>query len=161
MPIIVLTGRSEKSEILTGYAVQCDEYLVKPLDPDILFARLEMLLNRAAWGLEVQVQALGAGAISAVSRAVLVPMEARLLAVLAERPGVVVERSALLERLFGDRDVNDNALDALMMRLRRKLHGDVQILTVRGEGFMLQLGTAVRTLARADAEGSRERARNT
>lgn len=143
-PIVLLTARNLVSDRIGGLDGGADDYLGKPFDLAELSARLRALLRRSA-GRAESVIALGALNIDEPRRAVtldgdeiaLSRREYAILHALAIRPGHVISRSQLEDRIYGWNDeVESNAVEVHIHKLRAKL-GREWIVTVRGEGYRL------------------------
>jgi DNA-binding response OmpR family regulator len=148
-PVLVLTARSDTSDKVDGLDMGADDYLAKPFAFEELLARLRALLRRPA---NVQTQVIRAGdlAFDLGHREVLVrgdPLtlprrELLVLEALLRRTGRMVQRSSLMEAVFGlDDEIQSNALDTHVSRLRRKLaeaDSKVEINGVRGVGYLLR-----------------------
>jgi DNA-binding response OmpR family regulator len=144
MPVLVLTARGAWSERVDGIDAGADDYLAKPFHIEELMARVRALIRRSAGhGSAV----LTAGALTLDTRQMRVslgeeqvavsPLEYRLIGYLLHHKGRVVPPSELIEHLYGDDDARDaNALEAVVMRLRKKL-GQGLIETRRGFGYLL------------------------
>ncbi|MGP9821300.1 response regulator transcription factor [Salinarimonas sp. NSM] len=144
MPVLVLTARGSWVERVRGIDAGADDYLPKPFRMEELVARARALVRRAA-GHPAPAIVVGDLVVdprrTSVSRAgapvSLSPLEYRLLAYLAHHRGRVVPAGELMEQLHGDDDARDqNALEALVARLRRKI-GPAVIETRRGFGYTI------------------------
>jgi two-component system OmpR family response regulator len=146
-PVIVLTARGAWTERVEGIDAGADDYLPKPFQMEELVARARGLVRRSA-GRASPILGVGALAIDGNRMTAtlggvplaLSPLEYRLLAYLALHRDRVVPPTELLEHLYGDDDAREaNALEALVMRLRRKL-GPGVLGTRRGFGYFLEAG---------------------
>lgn len=147
-PVIVLTARSTVGDRVRGLNSGADDYLAKPFDLDELEARLHALLRRAGAGGALQELAVGplrhdgeSGAIYARGRPMdLTPREAALLHALMEHAGRAVSKERLFELVFpGEADVQYEAVEVVVYRLRKKLAGlGVTLVTLRGLGYLLK-----------------------
>lgn len=145
-PVLVLTARDRTSERIAGLDAGADDYLGKPFDLDEVEARLRALVRRAQ-GTQDRTQAGALVLDRHVRRFTLqgAPLElpAREFEVLWELmtpPGRVVSKRSLAEKLSDFDDIlGDNALEAFISRLRKKLAGSgAGIRTLRGLGYMLE-----------------------
>ena len=157
--IIMLTARSEDADEILGLDIGADDYLVKPVRPDVLVARLRVHLRRnARTEARPEVEAppeevIRVGELVIFTQRRIAELlgepvktkhaEFDLLLVLAQNPGVIVSRKALFHTLNpGERfDYRDRSIDLRISRLRRKLNDDsrepVRIKSFRGDGYML------------------------
>jgi DNA-binding response OmpR family regulator len=152
VPIILLTARSDDIDVVVGLESGADDYVVKPVQPRVLDARIRAVLRRHGGSTPDQADVAVFGDLSVdrsamiVSRAgspiSLTPTELKLLVELSRRPGQALSRQQLL-RLVWDHDyLGDSRLvDACVQRLRAKVElvpGDPQLIrTVRGIGYRL------------------------
>jgi DNA-binding response OmpR family regulator len=148
-PVLMLTARSDETDMLIGLGIGADDYLTKPFSMRELVARVRVLLRRMdrADGIDgVQPISVGEYRIDVQARRVhrgaeeihLTRMEFDLLAFLAGRPRAAVARETLLEHVWGwASDVESRTVDSHVKALRRKL-GSELIRTVHGVGYALE-----------------------
>jgi two-component system response regulator QseB len=144
VPVLVLTARDAVSDRVTGLDAGADDYLVKPFSLEELAARIRALLRRDAGRAEPLVR-VGAVTLNPATREVAfegkpVTLSAReyaLLEALAARPGAVLSRAQLEEKLYGwGQEVESNTVEVYIHSLRRKF-GQQFIKNVRGVGYMV------------------------
>ncbi len=141
-PVIVVTARDALADKVAGLDSGADDYLVKPFELDELLARLRAVGRRQAGRanpvLEVADLKLDPATreVTRGGRAVLLSArEFALLQALLERPGAILSRAQLEDRLYGwGEELESNAISVYMHQLRRKL-GDDLLHTVRGLGY--------------------------
>lgn len=154
-PILMLTALGDEVDEVVGLEVGADDYLVKPVRPRLLLARIHSLLRRAGGDLgtgggDAQILRVGDLALDGARRSVawddveidLTTAEFDLLWYLAQRAGQVVTREALYVDLRGvEWDGMDRSIDIAVARLRRKLGDDGKhpqvVKSVRGSGYLL------------------------
>jgi len=151
-PILMLTARDTHQDVIQGLDLGADDYLTKPFDFDVFFARVRAAIRRGPATLPVVLRA-GPLEMNTASRGVRVSgrevilsrTEYAILELLARRKGRVVSREAILEEVWGwDRGVENNTLDAFMRLLRAKIDADAPqslVRTVRGVGYCLDAGS--------------------
>ena len=172
VPILVLSARSEDSDIVVGLELGADDYLTKPFRLNVLLARIRALLRRTgkARGFDAQGGLLRAGRIS-LDRAAcearvdgkpvsLTPLEFRLLAELASHPGRVLSHETLLRSVWDYEGYDLGLVTTHIKRLRSKVEVDPAnpqvILTVRGFGY--KIADSERDARRAQDPSSRRAA---
>jgi len=148
-PVLILTARDRKEDRIAGLDAGADDYLGKPFDLDEVEARLRALARRTL-GADDR-SAVGALVLDRRTRrftvgAALLELPAREFEVLWELmtpPGRVVSKRTLSEKLSDfDTALGDNALEAFISRLRKKLaDSGANIRTLRGLGYMLESTT--------------------
>lgn len=150
IPVLMLTGRGESSDIVSGLDSGADDYLIKPFKSDELLARVRALLRRVPVSDQPIVAVDGQLTIDTKSRVVqvrgetvdLTPTEYQLLVLLAQHPGEVLDHQTLLQRVWGEEYVSDTAyLKVYIWHLRRKLeqnpHEPKIVMTEWGVGYRL------------------------
>ena len=144
VPVLVATARDAVSDRIAGLNAGADDYLLKPFDTDELLARIRALLRRSAGRAEPAFEHKGVSLNPATHEASLhgqpVLLSAREWAVLEPllaRPGVVLSRAQLEEKMFSWKDaVSSNAVEVYIHGVRKKLGHDF-IQTVRGLGYLV------------------------
>jgi len=142
LPVLIITARDAVSDRVQGLDAGADDYLVKPFDLDELAARIRALLRRKSGRTAPAIEHRGVvlnPAKHTVTRdgreVALSPKEFALLQLLMERPGTILSRARIEERLYGwGEEVESNAVEVHIHGLRRKLGADY-ILNVRGVGY--------------------------
>ncbi|GGS54214.1 response regulator transcription factor [Actinokineospora fastidiosa] len=149
VPVIMLTARGNDFDIVGGLEAGADDYVVKPVMPRVLDARIRAVLRRGRTGAgAARVDRHGTLTIDRASLTVarrgvevsLTPTELRLLLVLSASPGQVFSRVQLLEAVWEHDYLGDSRLvDNCVQRLRAKIEDDsarpVFVQTVRGFGY--------------------------
>ncbi|MEP6547714.1 MAG: response regulator transcription factor [Gammaproteobacteria bacterium] len=143
-PVIILTARDEKQQRIAGLDAGADDYVVKPFDLDEVTARMRSVLRRAVGRGDPSILH-GDLRLDPITRTVqrggapvaLSAHEFAVLEALLQRPGAVLSRSRLEDRLYGwDEQIGSNAVEVYVHGLRRKLGSDV-IRTLRGVGYFV------------------------
>jgi len=143
-PVIILTARDEIQNRVSGLDAGADDYVVKPFDIDEVTARMRSVLRRVAGRGDPSIQHRDIR-LDPVSRTVerngnpvnLSAHEFAVLEALLQRPGAVLSRTQLEDRLYGwDSQIGSNAVEVYVHGLRRKLGND-SIRTLRGVGYFV------------------------
>ncbi|AUS79587.1 DNA-binding response regulator [Actinoalloteichus sp. AHMU CJ021] len=150
LPIILLTARGDPIDVVAGLECGADDYVVKPVEPRVLDARIKAVLRRSASAPGQEVVRIGEVAIDRTAMVVtreghevnLTSTELRLLLEFADHSGQVLTRQVLLRRVWDYGYVGDSRIvDAAVSRLRSKIERDPAnpelVLTVRGLGYRL------------------------
>ena len=147
-PILILTGRRAKQDIVRGLDIGADDYLTKPFDLDELKARVRALVRRAGGDRRNEHVAIGGVRLDRRKRLATIdgnhlrmtPKEFSLLEYLMMKADEVVTRTELLEKVWDFHfDPGSNVVDVHVARLRAKLrlaNAGVNLDTVRGVGFV-------------------------
>ncbi|NJN65374.1 MAG: response regulator transcription factor [Chloroflexaceae bacterium] len=150
VPVLMLTAKTQRNDVITGLDKGADDYLVKPFNMDELLARIRALLRRFPAAQRPLVAGGGSLRIDQQKREVVVydkvidltPTEYQLLLVLVEHAGKVVEHERLRRAVWGQDMSKDNEhLKVYIWHLRRKIEQDPQnpqlLLTEWGVGYRL------------------------
>jgi DNA-binding response OmpR family regulator len=143
-PVLVLTARDGVDDRILGLDIGADDYLVKPYEFRELLARMRAVIRRrdgSAHSLigspELQLDLTTREVIVQGERSQLTAREFALLHALLERPGAILSREQLENRIYGwGEEVSSNAVDVLIHGMRRKLGQDA-IRNVRGLGWRI------------------------
>ena len=144
LPVVMLTARDEEVDRVTGLELGADDYVTKPFSPRELTARVRAVLRRVEpdetddrlRAGDVELDRKARTATVAGAEVELTGREFDLLWHLAARPGIVVTRSQLLDRVWGiEFPGGTRTVDVHVGQLRRKLGRPKLIRTVRGTGY--------------------------
>lgn len=148
VPIMFITARVTQEDMLTGYAIGCDDYIVKPFPLPILFEKVKALIKRSK-GL-VRSEILSAGNItlnpnngivtSDNEEVLLKAKEYGILRILLENKNSIVSRQTLLNKIWGyDTLVDERVLDTHIKNLRKKLKNNAKLIkTIRLRGYRIE-----------------------
>ncbi len=146
-PVIVLTARDGLSDRVAGLDAGADDYLAKPFELDELNARMRAVLRRHA-GRSAPVLEHGGVRLDPATRQVsrngepvlLSAREFAVLEALLQRPGAILSRAQLEDKLYGwGEEIESNAVSVYVHQLRRKL-GAEYIRNMRGVGYFVAAG---------------------
>ena len=149
VPIIFLTAKSQTRDVVEGFTVGGNDYLKKPFSMEELIVRINNLLNRAQLQKTSDILQLGDYTFDFPKQTLqfkdessiqLTHREAHLLFHLIKNKNQVLDRSLILNKLWGNDDFfNARSMDVFITKLRKKLSDDknIQILNVRGFGYKL------------------------
>ncbi len=151
--VLILTARGTVGDRIVGLNTGADDYLAKPFDLDELEARIRALHRRASgatddsqkdapnWG-QLRLDRQSGAFYHGHQVLDLTPRELRLMQALVVRPGHAVTKEHLLEVVFpGEADVQPEAVEVVVYRLRKKLAGTgASLMTLRGLGYLLKAG---------------------
>ena len=152
VPIIMVTGRNDTIDRVVGLQVGADDYVVKPFDLRELVARISAVLRRSRT-INIMESDTDSGvfifndvrfysgrmALNFADGSVqdLTAAENGLLSALTSRPGRILTRDFLIDRIYGrEWSINDRSIDNLVLRLRRKIGGNETVIkSIRGTGY--------------------------
>ncbi|SIT50536.1 Transcriptional regulatory protein QseB [Paraburkholderia piptadeniae] len=152
VPVLILTARDDLDARVQGLDVGADDYMLKPFDVPELLARIRAVLRRKAGyassrlgddalSLDLDKRTLCCNGVSSVLSA----REFALMLALLERPGTILSRDQLEDKLYGwGKEVESNAVDVLIHSVRKKF-GQSVIRNVRGLGWTVMLGDTPKT----------------
>jgi Response regulators consisting of a CheY-like receiver domain and a winged-helix DNA-binding domain len=150
IPVLLLTAKGELEDKTEGFLAGAEDYVVKPFEPKELLFRIAVILRRfeKEYQSNIQVGNITINRklfeVSTGDRSVVMPLkEFELLALLASRPSQIIERSTIMEQIWGhDYEGDDYTLNTHMTRLRERLANlgaNVEISTTRGVGYKLEV----------------------
>lgn len=143
LPVIMLTARGGEDDILKGYEMKTDEYIVKPVSMKVLVAKVKAFLRIHSLA---DIITFGGLEINSTSRDVklegnpveLSQKEFELLLFFIKNKGQVLSRDRIITSLWGyDYDGDIRAVDSQIKRIRKKLEGKY-IKTIRGAGYKIE-----------------------
>ena len=152
IPIVFLTAKKLKEDLLRGYGVGADDYITKPFDTDILLLKIKAIIARR----DIQdgtkdIYQIGNFLFNAKLRTLTIgdqerklsPKEGELLEMLALAPNSLVSREAALKKIWGTDDYfTARSMDVYVTKLRKYLGDDPRIVlkNIHGSGFQLVIG---------------------
>lgn len=151
IPVIMMTARSEESDIVVALRLGADDYITKPFGMSVLVARVQAMLRRVRRDGRETGGSIKAGPVDIDTRKHDVTLdgrrlqltltEYRLLVALANARGAILSRNQLIDQAMGvDTIVTDRTIDVHMASLRKKLERARGIIrTVRGIGYRLDV----------------------
>ncbi len=144
LPVLIATARDAVEQRVEGLDAGADDYVLKPYDLEELLARIRVLLRRASGRAEPVYECAGVTinpatreVTTAGRRVVLSAREWAVLEPLLARPGTVLSRAQLEEKLYGwNDDVSSNAVEVYIHGIRKKLGAEL-IHNIRGVGYLV------------------------
>lgn len=159
IPLIFLTAKSMKEDVLKGYKVGADDYLNKPFDSEVLLMKIKAIMQRkqsenktdntkfeftiGRFHLNSKLRFLTFGELEPIK---LSPKENELLKMLALHENDLMPRELALTKIWRDDNYfTSRSMDVYIAKLRKylKLDEDVEILNIHGEGFRLVIKNKV------------------
>jgi len=148
VPLIFLTAKSLKEDIIKGLKIGADDYITKPFDPEVLILRINNILKRAYSSSndeyrisETTLKYNTLELICPETKVKLTLKEAQLLKYLIINRNKIVAREDILNEIWGEDDYFlGRSMDVFISRLRKYVSEDknIDIRTVRGTGFILE-----------------------
>ncbi len=149
VPVIFLTAKKLKDDVLKGYGVGGDDYITKPFDTDILLAKIRAILSRRDFQSATKdFYEIGKYLFNSRLRTLTIgddekklsPKEAQLLELLAINPNALISREVALKKIWGSDDYfTARSMDVYITKLRKFLADDpgLVIKNIHGAGFQL------------------------
>jgi two-component system OmpR family response regulator len=149
IPIVFLTAKKLKEDVLKGYGVGGDDYITKPFDTDILLAKIKAILSRRDFQTGTKdIYEIGKFIFNSKLRTLtlgedekkLSPKEGQLLELLALSPNELISREKALKKIWGSDDYfTARSMDVYITKLRKFLAEDpsLNIKNIHGAGFQL------------------------
>jgi DNA-binding response OmpR family regulator len=148
IPLIFLTARSLKEDIVRGLKIGADDYITKPFDPEVLILRISNILKRAYSSVndeyKISQTILKYNTLELIcpnSKVKLTLKEAQLLKYFIINKNKILAREDILTEIWGEDDYFlGRSMDVFISRLRKYVTNDkhIDIRTVRGTGFILE-----------------------
>jgi two-component system, OmpR family, response regulator len=150
VPLIFLTAKMMKDDVMRGYKSGADDYLTKPFDTEVLLLKIEALLRRSKSVSNNQQFEIGNYVFSVKQRLVknsdkeqrLSPKEAELLNLLCIHINDILPRQKALKQIWGDDNYfNARSMDVFITRLRKLFKDDERIViaNIHGKGFSMEV----------------------
>jgi len=149
MPIIFLTAKSFKEDVIHGFEIGADDYITKPFEMEEVLVRVEAVLRRTKKKTDkITNYEIGKYQFDTVSQQLylegkvtkLTSKEAELLQLLIENKNNLVERNYALKKIWGDDSIfNARSMDVYITKLRKYLQEDenIKIINVHSKGFKI------------------------
>ena len=149
VPIVFLTAKKLKEDVLKGYGAGGDDYITKPFDTDILLVKIKAIISRrdvhdgskdlyeiGKFVFNAKLRTLSSGDLENK----LSPKEAQLLELLAINPNALISREMALKKIWGSDDYfTARSMDVYVTKLRKYLSDDPSLVikNIHGAGFKL------------------------
>jgi two-component system OmpR family response regulator len=154
VPIVFLTAKKLKEDVLKGYGVGGDDYITKPFDTDILLAKIKAIIaRRDVHDGSKDLYEIGKFLFNAKLRTLTIgsvenklsPKEGQLLELLAINPNALISREMALKKIWGSDDYfTARSMDVYVTKLRKYLADDPSLIikNIHGAGFQLLITEA-------------------
>jgi len=150
IPLLFLTAKSLKVDVLKGFSLGADDYIIKPVEEEELVARIQAILKRSDFAQTQQtaIFTIGKYQFDSANQKLsfqgadkyLTEREAQVLKLLCLHKGNLLSRQHVLNTIWGKNDYfNRRSMDVFISKLRKYLSKDerIQIMNVHGSGFIL------------------------
>lgn len=148
VPIMFITARTEQEDILRGYTLGCDDYIIKPFSLPVFYEKVNALIKRTKGIIRLGVLTAGTltlnpnnGVVICGDEEIKLPAkDYAILKLLLENKGKVVTREHIIDTIWGyDSDANDRVLDTHIKNIRKSLRENSKILkTVIKRGYRIE-----------------------
>ena len=151
IPLVFLTAKSLKEDILKGYNVGADDYITKPFDTEVLLCKIQAIIKRQTTQPTIEELTFTIGSFQFDSKLrtlirdgvkqKLSPKESDLLKLLCQNKNELLPREMALRKIWGeDGYFTARSMDVFITKLRKYLAGDsnIEIKNIHGSGFLLE-----------------------
>ncbi len=152
IPMVFLTAKALKEDILKGYNLGADDYITKPFDSEVLLCKISAIIKRQTTNPDADETtfAIGSYRFDSKLRTIqrdnllqkLSPKEADLLKLLCQNQNELVPREMALRKIWGDDGYfTARSMDVFVTKLRKFLSEDpaIEIINIHGSGFLLEI----------------------
>ncbi|MFA5327113.1 MAG: response regulator transcription factor [Prolixibacteraceae bacterium] len=152
IPVLFLTAKNLREDVLKGYRIGADDYITKPFDTEVLIFKLKAILKRNSGNQvkDAEYFRIGSYAFDFKLRTIekgnskqkLSPKEAELLKMLCENLNELLPRETALKKIWGDDGYfTTRSMDVYLTKLRKLFADDpsIEIRNIHGSGFMLEI----------------------
>ena len=148
VPIIFITARASQTDMLTGYGLGCDDYIVKPFPLPVLFEKVNALIKRSKGLVRLPQFNMGTLSLNPNNGKVLsngkdvslTSKEFSILRILFENKNKIISRDAIIRMLWGyESDVDERIVDTHIKNLRKAIGENAKLIkTVRSRGYIME-----------------------
>jgi two-component system OmpR family response regulator len=156
IPLVFLTAKTLKEDILKGYNVGADDYITKPFDTEVLMCKIQAIIKRQSTQSEpdVETYSIGTYVFNSKLRYItregikqkLSPKESDLLKLLCQNKNELLARETALRKIWGeDGYFTARSMDVFITKLRKYLKEDsnIEIKNIHGSGFLLEVTDSI------------------
>lgn len=152
IPVLFLTAKNMRDDVLQGYRIGADDYITKPFDTEVLIFKIKAILKRGNGTTEKESKFYQIGSYSfdynlriierENSKQKLSPKEAELLKMLCDNQNKLLPRETALKKIWGDDGYfTARSMDVYLTKIRKLVAEDptIEIRNIHGSGFMLEI----------------------